>query len=553
MLNVHEMEQAIQTQMTTARVPGLALAIVQDQEIVYARGFGVTAADATGVSVTPQTLFRLASVTKPLTGTAVIRLVEAGTLDLDRPIPSYLPWFRLHEEGAAERVTLRMLLSHTAGLPSDSVFHGRRDPAGLEAHVREEIPRYPLVAPPGKVFSYSNLGINVAGYVAEVVAGLPFATLIQELVFAPLEMQRSTFDPLVALTYPVAQGHERQEDGTLRVQHRFAETTGYYPCGCALSTACDLANFVIMHLNEGRFRDRQVLSPATVAAMQTVHARHYTRWGRDHGLTWYVGTFTGGHRWVAHDGGMPGFAARCWLFPDAQLGIILLANPAMEDSGPALLIARTVAERLLDLSAPVPGTDIVEPDRSGWPRHVGVYLSHVAGMVTITLVDGQLLLDWNGDTAPLAALDAQRYAAQPPGTSVGISVGFVPEEEGPTEYLLIDNCPFRRWEQDPSFVPDPAALIGYAGIYHATVATAVARLAPDVLTVRVEEEQLIVHSQASKAEVVCRPLDGTRFSSAWGLLEFVVPSGDSAPALTLTMQRTYTYRRMHVVHPEARA
>ena len=158
---------------------GLALAIVQGGEVAYANGFGVTSAEDGGVAVTPQTLFRIGSTTKPLTGTAVMRLVERGLLDLDRPVTAYLPWLRFSEAGVAERVTLRMLLSHTAGLPREQItphlLFGRRDPAGLEAYVREELPRLPLVAPPGVVWSYSNPGINLAGYLAEVVSGRPYA------------------------------------------------------------------------------------------------------------------------------------------------------------------------------------------------------------------------------------------------------------------------------------------------------------------------------------------------------------------------------------------
>src|SRR5438093_8086977 len=116
LLNVRALEQRIADAMGAAGVPGLALAVVQGDEVVYARGFGVTSVEDGGLPVTPQTLFRIGSTTKPLTGTAVMRLVEAGQLDLDRPVRDRLDWFALSEPGA-ERVTLRMLMSHTAGLP----------------------------------------------------------------------------------------------------------------------------------------------------------------------------------------------------------------------------------------------------------------------------------------------------------------------------------------------------------------------------------------------------------------------------------------------------
>ncbi len=118
MLNLYKLEQRIEQGMQKGHVPGLALAIVKDQEVIYARGFGVTSVEDGGAPITPQTLFRIGSTTKPMTGTAIMRLVEAGKLDLDRPVKEYIDWLTLSEEDVAGRVTLRMLMSHTAGLPN---------------------------------------------------------------------------------------------------------------------------------------------------------------------------------------------------------------------------------------------------------------------------------------------------------------------------------------------------------------------------------------------------------------------------------------------------
>src|SRR4051794_30959241 len=107
--------------MAAASVPGLALAAVHHGEVAYARGFGVTSVEDGGIPVTPQTLFQIGSTTKPLTGTMLLRLVERSDLDLDRPVQTWMPDFTLSEPKAAERVTLRMLLSHTAGLPWDQI------------------------------------------------------------------------------------------------------------------------------------------------------------------------------------------------------------------------------------------------------------------------------------------------------------------------------------------------------------------------------------------------------------------------------------------------
>lgn len=171
-LDKTSLQRDIDSQRRAAGVPGVALAIVQGEEVVFAAGFGVTSAEE-GRPVTPGTLFRIASVTKPLTGTAILRLVDFGRLDLHAPIREYVPWLRFQDEGVAERITLRLLLSHRAGLPFTYQTCGSRDPGGLEAYVREEIPRLALAAEPGTVWRYSNAGIDLAGFIVEVVHGKP--------------------------------------------------------------------------------------------------------------------------------------------------------------------------------------------------------------------------------------------------------------------------------------------------------------------------------------------------------------------------------------------
>lgn len=183
MLNIFALERHIVSQMQTHQVPGLAWALVEGEKIVYARGFGVTSVEAGGVPVTPQTLFRIGSITKPITGTLIMRLVEAGKLELDALAKSYVPGLTFSDPSAANRITCRMLLSHTAGLPTSHEPFGRRDPAGLGDYIRDQLPRYEMIAPPGMVYSYSNPGIRLLGYIAEVVCGEPYTQLMQQHIF----------------------------------------------------------------------------------------------------------------------------------------------------------------------------------------------------------------------------------------------------------------------------------------------------------------------------------------------------------------------------------
>ena len=198
MLNIYRLEQRIQEDVEARRLVGLALAIVQDAEVTYARGFGVTSVEDAGLPVTPHTLFCIGSISKTLTATLVMRLVEHGKLDLDAPVVTYVPGFTFSDPELGKAITLRHVLSHTTGLPSAGKDFGPRDPDALRRFVWDEIPRYGFVAEPGKVHLYSNTVIVLAGYLAEVVAGKYYDQLVHELIFEPLQMRRSTFDRTVA-------------------------------------------------------------------------------------------------------------------------------------------------------------------------------------------------------------------------------------------------------------------------------------------------------------------------------------------------------------------
>lgn len=353
MLNVERLEADVAARMAKARVPGLALAVVRDSEVVYARGFGVTSVEDGGQPVTPATLFQIGSITKSLTGTLVMRLVEAGALDLDRPVTAYLPGLTLGELDVAGRVTPRRLLSHTAGLPFDQITPDRlyrsRDPGALAVYVRDAVPRRPLVAAPGERWSYSNPGILLAARVAEVVAGRTYPELLQELVCTPLGMARTTVDPTVALTYPLAQGHELAGDGALRVRHRAADNAAQYPAAFAYSTVLDLANFALLHLQGGRFGGARVLAPASVAAMHEPHAERGEGPGTAYGLTFFLDDFHG-RRKVGHPGGIGPYATLLTMLPDEGVGVVLLCSRGDDFEAEREVIADAILADLLGLS-----------------------------------------------------------------------------------------------------------------------------------------------------------------------------------------------------------
>jgi CubicO group peptidase (beta-lactamase class C family) len=520
MLNVHRLEQRIADEMEAAGVPGLALALVHRQEVVYAGGAGVTSVENGGAPVTPQTLFRIASTTKPLVGTAIMRLVEAGTLDLERPLSAYVPWLQFSQPGIEDHLTLRHLLSHTSGLPQLRGDLDTRDPGALATFVREKLSSYPLLVPPGRLWLYSGAGIALAAFVAEVASGMAFPDLMRRLVFDPLDMQRTTFDPLVAMTYPLAQAHTAGEEGTLHVEHRFIANAVFDPAGGAMSTALDLANFAILHLNQGRFRDRQLLSPESVRTMQTPVVSLWTFAEEGYGLAFATERYKG-VRLVRHNGGgLASYASCFYLAPDEEMAVVLLAN-----GGRPMPILRHLLDQLFELPEQPETPEAIVPDRAAWPRYVGTYLGIYTGLAAIQIGGDQLILELNGEQFPLSMREPDLYFGQRSGGGPLISVGFLPEGEGPTRFIVLNNSPCERVDPPGAIVPDPEAWAAYSGTY---VVPEAAMLREDTYVVRVEGDRLVFQPRHGEA-FPCIALDDARFACGAGLLEFHVT--DAGPML----------------------
>jgi CubicO group peptidase (beta-lactamase class C family) len=557
MFNLYTLERSITRHMDTAQVPGLALAIVREQEVLYARGFGMTSVEDGGIPVTPQTLFRIGSTTKSLTGTALLRLVEAGMLELDRPLKEYIDWLTFNEPTVAEKITLRMLLSHRAGLSTDMPLQDRRSPEGLETFIREQLPQYPLVAEPGKLFAYSNLGLVVAGFLAQHVCGQPFTQVMQELVFDPLDMQRTTFDPTVAMTYPLALAHVVHNKGKLAVEHRFLEDTASYPASFAMSTVLDLANFALIHLNNGVFRDQPFLAPETVATMHRAHSHLFTRKELSYGLTFSLDVYYK-QRLVGHDGAISSFGSQLTLLPDAQIGVILLYNRADLDG---VGIVNSIFDRLVrpvkkQFKTQNPIKESKTPKASKaqmarldsaeqalYPRYVGIYLSPYIGLTTVDIINSQLILRFNDEHIPLTAYKQDLYVGAYEESDIGLTIGFVLPAEGPAEYVVInpygDDSVFhmlecRRINPDELRPRFQERWHAYVGTYaHEDFGT---------YTVSIENGHVMLALQEASEKTLCTPMGSGQFVCKWGIFEFHLDSGDAASYVThkghmMTLQR----------------
>ncbi|HEY0603267.1 MAG TPA: serine hydrolase domain-containing protein, partial [Herpetosiphonaceae bacterium] len=349
---------------------------------------------------------------------------------------------------------------------------------------------------------------------AEVVTGKYYDQLVQELVFEPLQMRRSTFDRTVAMTYPLALAHELDAGGRLRASHRFTDNVSGNPAGFGISSTRDLANFAIIHLSQGQFQGTTLLTPESVALMHAAQtSRYIPGLESGYGLGWYTGHYKG-VRQVSHGGMLQSYNCLLMLFPDRELGVILQSN--YDDGSDMGDLIGTICSQLLDVPAARFQPAVIEPDRAEWPRYVGTYLSVHSGLATIAIVDDQLVLQLSGAALPLTAIEGGLYRSN------GTSVGFVAEDAGPVRYLMIDGDPYGRFERDDSFVPDVDAWSDYPGEY------AVWRIDPTPIKIRIADGRL--YMQWWGDEVVCTPLSASSFVSSYGLIEFET-AGDGPPVL----------------------
>jgi CubicO group peptidase (beta-lactamase class C family) len=196
-LVVEKYRAVVHEQMRVQGITGFAIALVTDEEVLWSEGFGCT--DRTcRIQVTQDTPFSIQSMSKSFTATAVLLVVQDGLLDLDAPISTYLPDFTVNsifDERPQDIITLRMLLSHTAGFTHEAPVGNNNDlePGTWETHVAS-ISKTWLKFPIGQGYAYSNLGIDLAGYILEQAAGTPFQMYAKTHLFEPLAMQNSTFD-----------------------------------------------------------------------------------------------------------------------------------------------------------------------------------------------------------------------------------------------------------------------------------------------------------------------------------------------------------------------
>jgi CubicO group peptidase (beta-lactamase class C family) len=313
----------VEAQMKTLKIPGLALAIVQGDQVVYVKGYGQAHPD--GSAVTSQTPFMIGSTTKSITALAVMQLVEAGKIELGAPVQTYIPWFRVADGSASAQITVKQLLIQTSGFSGSA---GRVELAAsdtsekaIENSVRA-LKDVALVRAPGAAFEYSNANYTVLGLVVQMVSGQSYESYIQEHIFDPLAMSHSYTSLDEARRNGVSTGYSTFFG--LPVARDVPFNRGNIAGGYLVCSAEDLAHYLIAQLNEGRYGNGSVISPQGMDAMHQPLVNTGTP-SLSYGMGWFASPVNGVPA-IWHDGDNANYSSNLMIAPQEKLGIVVLTN-----------------------------------------------------------------------------------------------------------------------------------------------------------------------------------------------------------------------------------
>lgn len=444
-------------QMERLHIPGVVFVLVKDGEVFFAKGYGYSDLEKKIPVVPDRTLFRVASVSKLFTATAVMQLHERGLLRLDEDVNRYLMRFKL-EKNFPQPVTAAQLLTHTAGFDERQIgIASRNQPIPLEAYLAARMP--PRVMPPGDLISYSNHGYALLGYLVEEISGLPFSEYIDRNILKPLGMTQSRFLPPQRSLPDLAVGYE-YKNGSYRAVPLYAINTG--PASSLAATAADMVRFMIAHLQKGRYKEARILEEATAEEM---HRRQFTHHPKLPGMaSGFFEHFENGRRAIYHDGGMTGFSSRLFLLPERNIGFFVSCNNQYEPE-----FFQELTRHILNLYDPLQHRSAPPPpsadfqSRSG--RFTGSYRSVQHARSTLEKLvalmgefrvlskgDGTLTLRFPGDRLPprrgvevapllFQSIDGEGYAA------------FWEDRRGNISHLFFDQLALEKlsWYETASF------------------------------------------------------------------------------------------------------
>ncbi len=431
-----KLENVIGAELAETNTPGAAIAVVQGERVIFAKGFG-TANVETSEPVTTEMLFRIGSMTKTFTALALLSLAEEGKLRLEEPVGNYVKGL----DPKLAQITLHQLLTHTSGVRDEGRPYGAHDETALLNTVRgwkEDL----FFTEPGRIFSYSNLNYALLGAAIEEASGKSFADAMSERVFKPLGMSRSTFRPTEAMTYPLAQGHSARGNAKPVVVRPYTDNAPNWAAGFMFASANDLARFAIAFLNDGKLDGKQPIAAKNISRAAGGAVEIPGQDGTKYGYGLRVGEIRG-VRVLSHGGAIPGFGAQIIMSPAHRVAVIVLANK----SGARLdKTVETALEMTLPLKAK-PETKalvLLSMTVQQMQSYTGVYRHSPRQFFEIVVQDGKLYLKDEEDLLALQKIGENRFLYGRGNSTPMEDLTIVPGADGKAEYLHVNGRAFRK-------------------------------------------------------------------------------------------------------------
>jgi len=388
--NIALLDRWIRSQMEYRGLPGVAVAVVYDQDLVWSGYYGYADLE-TKKPVTARTVFRIASITKTFTSTAIMILRDQGKLQLDDPVSKYIPWFTYKNrfpDGPA--VTIRQLLTHTSGLPREAAFPYWTDnnfPSREE--MIEAFHKQESTFEPETKWKYSNLGMAILGEIVAVVGGEPYERFIQKNILDPLEMNSTSVVPVGEVRDRLAVGYNRRMPDGSRRKAPFLDSRGLIAAANIASTAEDLAKYASAHLGQEPVGGKQILKASTLREMHRVHWLN-PGWGSGRGLGFSVSR-SGDRETFGHGGWAGSHTSQLTMSPEEKIAVVVMTN--CDDGVPAFFASRILSmlapAMRRALPAPVPAA---QPDTAMWKKYVGSYTDPDSGITDVMVFNGKLMM-----------------------------------------------------------------------------------------------------------------------------------------------------------------
>lgn len=325
-----ELEPEIRRAMIEGQIPSCTVALVEGDKVIWTGAYGESNLWARTPAAT-DTVYLIGSTFKAMSTVALLKLMEQGKFGLDDPVAKYLD-FRIPGDDPNNPVTFRHLFTHTSGITGEFgavPVWSNGSPTGLDEYVRTKLK---VEHPPMTKVEYSNPAFTLIGYLVEKLSGVEYRKYIQENVFDPLEMKSTAFDPTpdmdqrMSVPYVVDRESGRQVPA-VRIR------AAVFPAGITYGTILDQSNWLIMNLNGGVFKGKQVIGASTIEQMHTLQFDQFKGgvegiWGNEtagFGLTWWS-QVRNGDRYFAHSGSLAGYTAYLLGNKDRKLGFAILTN-----------------------------------------------------------------------------------------------------------------------------------------------------------------------------------------------------------------------------------